>query len=159
MRKLFILRHADTMSGSDDKIRSLSKEGWKELKHLKLKGTTLFNGVDMVLCSSSTRTRQTLEGIADILPDRVLVSYIDALYHASSNTILEEISLVDDKFKNVLVIGHNSGVTDFMYRVCDSDSIFMEKTMRTANIAEYTVKSDTWRTLRFGDLQFIRLTK
>lgn len=159
MKKVFILRHADSIPGMDDKARPLSKEGRKELKQLVEKEQALFREIDRVLCSSSARTRETLEGVSGYLPDRVMISYIEALYHASPEGILEEIGFVEDQFNVILVVGHNPGVTKFMHSVCEAHGQAIDKSMKTASIAEFSVQSKSWQDIRYIDLKFIRMVR
>lgn len=159
MKRLFILRHADSIPGTNDKIRPLSKEGHKELKRLISKEPDLFKTIDIVLCSSSTRTRETLAEVNNCLRDRVMVNYIDALYHALPEIILEELRFVDDKFTTILVIAHNPGVTEFMRRVCEQQGEPMDKSMKTGSLAEFTVEGESWHALRYTNLKFVQLIK
>lgn len=159
MKKLFILRHADSIPDTNDKLRPLSKEGRKELKHLKLKAADLFKSIDMVLCSSSTRTKETLEEVNDCLPDCVMICYIDALYHAPPEMILEEIGFVDDKYSGILIVAHNPGVTELLHHVCNHQGKPITKSMKTGSLAEFAVKRESWHDLRYADLEFIRLIK
>ena len=99
MRQLFIMRHAAAESNvsKDDKLRSLSFQGRGELKRLVDIRIGLFDEVSQVICSTAIRTRQTLDGIQDILSPIAEISYFDSLYHATVQTILEEIGLIDDR--------------------------------------------------------------
>lgn len=159
MKILFTLRHGDSVPGShdNDKERSLSKDGQKDLRNLRKQQLDLFKSIDLVLCSSSTRTRETLDCLTKGLPDRITVCYIEALYHASPETIIEEVGLVDDKFNTVLVIGHNPGLTTLLSHVCEQQELSVDKSMRTAEMAEFALHKESWHGLRATDLKFTRL--
>lgn len=159
MKRVYILRHADSIAGANDKLRPLSKEGHKELEHLKLKAIEVFKSIDMVLCSGSTRTRETLTEVSNCLPDRVMIHYLDSLYHASPETILQEIGLVDNRFNAVFVVAHNPGVTEFLQYVCKQQGEPMDKSMKTGSLAEFIVKGESWHGLNYADFKFIRLIR
>ncbi|GAS96731.1 phosphohistidine phosphatase SixA [Mycolicibacterium canariasense] len=108
MRTLILLRHAksDYPSGVPDQDRPLAPRGIREgalagdwlRKHVP--------AVDAVLCSSATRTRQTLARTDIEAP----VQYVDRLYDATPGIVLAEINQVEQTFpaevRTLLVIGH-----------------------------------------------------
>jgi phosphohistidine phosphatase len=62
------------------------------------------------LCSSSTRTRQTVEHIASALPATVPVLTEDRLYLATAEKLLSRLRDIDDGVPSVLLVGHNPGI-------------------------------------------------
>jgi phosphohistidine phosphatase len=58
--------------------------------------------IDAVLCSSATRTRQTLERTGVPAP----VNYLDRLYGASPGDVIDEITKVGADIATLLVVGH-----------------------------------------------------
>lgn len=67
---------------------------------------------DLVLCSPSARTRQTLERIARGLPEATPVLVEDELYAASAPALIERLRALPDGLETVLVIAHNPGLQD-----------------------------------------------
>ena len=63
MKKLFLLRHAKSDWKNDliDFERPLSKRGYKELEILASTIKTLNISPNIILCSTSTRTKETLD--------------------------------------------------------------------------------------------------
>lgn len=109
MRTLVLMRHAksDYPDGVGDHERPLSARGVREAA---LAGDWLranSAGIDAVLCSSATRTRQTLGRTGVDAP----VSYLDRLYGAGPATMIDEINRVDDAVTTLLVIGHEPTVS------------------------------------------------
>lgn len=144
------MRHAKAEPGPKDKIRPLTNKGWQELQHHCKKNAWLFSKVQLVLCSSSKRTRETLEGLNNCLSGRVMISYIDELYGADAEAILKEISLIDEKFTTVMVIAHNPGVTDFFYNVCPK----MYDHMPPSAVVEFKMEDLPWKDMNFSRLKF-----
>jgi len=112
MHQLHLLRHAKSSwnDDADDHERPLNRRGRGAAR---LIGETLPKAVgalDLVLCSSALRTRETAElALAGFdKPPRVL--YEDALYLASASDLTERLRLVDERYDNVMVIGHNPGL-------------------------------------------------
>jgi phosphohistidine phosphatase len=110
-RTLLLLRHAksDYPPGVTDHERPLAPRGIREAA---LAGDWLrahAPAVDAVLCSSATRTRQTLERTRIDAP----TEFVDRLYDATPGAVIDEINGVSSRFdrstKNIatlLVIGH-----------------------------------------------------
>jgi phosphohistidine phosphatase len=65
----------------------------------------------LVLCSSATRARETLDLLqVDLDPAHVLVE--DALYGAGSAGLLARVRALPESVEDVLLIGHNPGLAD-----------------------------------------------
>ena len=63
---------------------------------------------DRILCSPSTRTRETLDAMA--LPDVDDIVFDNRLYAAAAETILTVIADKGESAKKLMVIGHNPGL-------------------------------------------------
>src|SRR5215813_245293 len=103
-RTLLLLRHAksDYPTGVADHERPLAARGEREAK---LAGDWLranAPAVDAVLCSTATRTRETLARTRIDAP----VEYVDRIYDATPGAVIAEINRVDPKVQTLLVIGH-----------------------------------------------------
>ena len=107
-RTLVLLRHAksDYPQGVADHERPLAPRGAREAA---LAGDWLrahAPAVDAVLCSTATRTRETLARTRIDAP----VNYVGRLYDATPGAVIEEINSVESRFgpevETLLVIGH-----------------------------------------------------
>jgi phosphohistidine phosphatase len=108
-RTLILLRHAksDYPPGAADHERPLAKRGIREAG---LAGDWLRARnpeIDAVLCSTATRTRQTLEQTGVSAP----VRYLDDLYEAAPGTVIATINTVGDDVHTLLVIGHEPAMS------------------------------------------------
>jgi phosphohistidine phosphatase len=114
-KHIHLLRHAKS-SWDDPELadhdRPLAPRGRKAAKrmarHLEHAGVR----PDLVLCSSSVRTRQTLERIAATIPDGARVEVEDGLYAAGASTLIERLRRVPPETRAVLVVAHNPGLQD-----------------------------------------------
>jgi phosphohistidine phosphatase len=103
-RTLLLLRHAksDYPMGVADHERPLAPRGKREAA---LAGDWLranAPAIDAVLCSTATRTRETLARTRIEAP----VDYLDRLYDATPGAVIEEINRVTPDVETLLVIGH-----------------------------------------------------
>jgi phosphohistidine phosphatase len=108
-RTLLLLRHAksDYPAGVADHERPLANRGQREAA---LAGDWLrahTPAVDAVLCSTATRTRETLARTGIDAP----VSYVDRLYDATPGAVIEQINGVEPDVETLLVIGHEPAMS------------------------------------------------
>lgn len=114
-KRIHLLRHAKSSWDDPDLAdhdRPLAPRGRKAATriahHLEEAGVR----PDLVLCSSSVRTRQTLERISGSLPEGTPVEIENGLYASSASALIQRLQRVPDKAQAVLVIAHNPGLQD-----------------------------------------------
>ncbi|GEA90207.1 SixA phosphatase family protein [Cellulomonas cellasea] len=113
-RRLVLLRHAKAEPGGvlDDHVRTLALEGRRQAA---LVGASLREAglvPDVVLCSSSVRTRQTWDVARNALgADAGHVEVSDELYTAGARELLELVRSVDPEARTVLLVGHEPTVS------------------------------------------------
>jgi len=150
MRTLVLMRHAksDYPDGVTDHDRPLAARGDREAG---LAGDWLRETaptIDAVLCSTATRTRQTLERTGIVAP----VSYLQRLYGATPAAMIGEINQVDAAVNTLLVVGHEPTVSQVSlslatYPGSDPEAIQrIETKYPTSGIAVLRVPG-TWSTL------------
>jgi phosphohistidine phosphatase len=108
-RTLVLLRHAKSAypDGVADHDRPLAPRGKREAG---LAGDWLranLPAIDAALCSTATRTRQTMARTGIDAP----VRYVDRLYDASPGMVIEQINGVADDVSVLLVVGHEPTMT------------------------------------------------
>lgn len=109
MKRLILMRHAksDWSAGEPDHQRPLNGRGRRSAKALgdwlRSQGLT----PDQALCSSATRTRETLSFLGIDVPTR----YENRLYHAGPVAMLN--TLREAEGDTVVMIGHNPGIASF----------------------------------------------
>jgi phosphohistidine phosphatase len=111
MRRLYLLRHAKSSwkSGAADHDRPLARRGRRAAKaiarHLSEQGIE----PELVLCSTASRARETLERIEPAL-GAADVRLEAELYGASSDTLINRLRQLPDTIGSVMLIGHNPGL-------------------------------------------------
>lgn len=124
MHRLHLLRHAKSSrdEGVDDRERPLSRRGHHEARRVGEDLPAALGAVDLVLCSTALRTRDTaalvLAGFA--VPPRIL--FEDALYLAGSGALLRRLRRLDEGDGAVLVIGHNPGLHELAVTLAAEES-------------------------------------
>lgn len=114
-KEIILLRHAKSSWDDpllDDFDRPLAKRGRKAAKQvgewLNQHGIT----PALVLCSTSARTRETLDLVLPALQAGPEIVYERRLYLADADALLARLREIADDVPNVLVIGHNPGMQD-----------------------------------------------
>lgn len=116
---LLLLRHAKAESivgGAQDDRRPLTDRGREQAAGVAESLGDIM--IDYVLCSPSSRTRQTLEPIGVAGP----VDVSAEIYNAGSDAILAELSTVPEEATTVLVVGHAPGIPALAQDLADDDS-------------------------------------
>jgi phosphohistidine phosphatase len=119
-RTLVLLRHAKSAypGGVADHERPLAPRGEREAA---LAGDWLrahLPAIDAVLCSTATRTRETLARTGIDAP----VRYVEQLYDATAGTVIDEINGVGDDVSVLLVIGHEPTMTEVALGLANPDT-------------------------------------
>ena len=109
-RRLILMRHAKSSWGDpmlSDHARPLNDRGRRAAKALGDWLRQKHYLPDEVLCSSATRTRETLERLQLDAPTQ----FLDSLYHASPHSMFK--ALTQARGACVLMLGHNPGIAGF----------------------------------------------
>ncbi|UGT39163.1 histidine phosphatase family protein [Nocardia yamanashiensis] len=108
VRTLILMRHGKSgyPEGVADHERPLAPRGQREaaLAGDWLRATQ--PKIDAVLCSTATRTRETLAATGITAP----VTYESAIYEASPHTLIELVQLADENVETLLLVGHSPGM-------------------------------------------------
>lgn len=123
--RLVLMRHAKSdWAGADldDFARPLADRGIRDARQM---GRWLRESgflPDGILSSSSRRTRQTLELMAEGsgLDLNARTEWLDELYHASAAT-LRQVLRRAPAGRSVMLLGHNPGLEEFLALLVDDD--------------------------------------
>jgi phosphohistidine phosphatase len=163
MKRLYLLRHAKS-SWDDptlaDHDRPLAPRGRRAARvlagHLQREGVA----PELVLCSSSRRTRQTLKRIKAALRDKADVQIESELYAASAAELLEVLHEVPDEVKSVMLIGHNPGIQDLAVSLARGgpEIARVRSKFPTAALATLELK-ESWRELGPGRAELMSFVR
>ncbi len=157
MKTLWLLRHAKASAGGAglaDRDRPLTARGRDAAerigRHLAERGAR----PDLVLCSPSVRTRETLELVAKRLGIELSVDFDDELYLASDRDLQARIQQVPDDAASVLLVGHNPGVAELVLRLAERGDpgalAELRRKFPTGALAEFRIHSQRWRQFARG---------
>ena len=111
MKRLLLLRHAKAEGqAADDRQRALVDRGKKDAARMGRFLREERYAPDLVLCSDSKRTRETLDLLLPELGAKPQVQFLHELYLAEPELILAVIRGAPDKIDAVMVVGHNPGL-------------------------------------------------
>lgn len=123
MKHITFIRHAKSdwsNTGQKDFDRTLNERGRRVAPKMGKKLQELSIKPDLVLCSPSVRTMQTLELIVEQLDYNIETTQVEEqLYEASVRNIAETIAGLDDEFKDIIIISHNPSLTYFCEYLTD----------------------------------------
>jgi phosphohistidine phosphatase len=114
-RRLLVLRHAksDWPEGVPDHERPLGKRGRRDSPKVGRWLAKHDYQPDVTICSTSQRTRQTWELVAEKLDKTPEVIFDDRAYGASAQTLLYLARELPGDCRTALLIAHNPGVSEF----------------------------------------------
>ena len=124
MPVLHLLRHAK--SGWNDEIedheRPLSRAGRDAARLIARHLPTATGRLDLVLCSSALRTRETLDLVLAAFAMRPRVLIEDELYLAATAVLLNRLRTLAEPEERVMLIGHNPGLHELALMLARTDS-------------------------------------
>lgn len=116
MPTLSLFRHAKS-SWSDpvlgDFKRRLAPRGIKDAPRMGRYQAANDLVPDLVYCSTAVRARETLELAMPEWERQPDVRFVEALYHATTDTLLEIVSNTNADIDHVMLVGHNPGMHAF----------------------------------------------
>ena len=119
MKKLIIIRHCKS-SWSDlslnDFDRPLNNRGVQDGNLMSKELSKKIDNVDLLISSSSKRTRLTADFFIKLIKINK-ISFIDDLYHSSSENIIRKLKKISNTHESIMVIGHNPGLTDLVNKL------------------------------------------
>lgn len=124
MKMLHLLRHAKSSAKEDveDHERPLSRRGRAAARQVGEHLPAKLGAVDLVLCSSARRTRETLDLVITEFSPRPRIMIEDELYLASAASLAKRLRRLAAGDTNILVIGHNPGLHELAVALADKGS-------------------------------------
>lgn len=152
MKTLYIIRHAKSSWNDptlDDFDRPLNDRGKRDAPRMgkRLKEKDIFP--ELLLSSPAKRALSTARRIGkqlnykkdDIKTER-------KLYHADEDMILDVIREIKDKYKVVMIFGHNPGLTEFVSALQDKQQDI--DNIPTCGVAAFQLDINSWNEVNWG---------
>jgi phosphohistidine phosphatase len=124
MHLLHLLRHAKSSWKDDveDHERRLNRRGREAARLVGEHLPAALGKLDLILCSSAVRTRETLELVLACFQTRPPCLIEDDLYLAECDQLIARLRRLDESCVNVLLIGHNPGLQQLAIALAESDA-------------------------------------
>ena len=155
MKRIIVMRHAKSSwkdATLDDHDRPLNKRGRKDSPKMGRALKKLGWVPEQVLSSTSQRTRETWQGMADQFGEtNIEVRWLDTFYHGGPRDVLQQLSQLDDEVSSVLLLGHNPGWESVVETLCDEPV-----RMTTANAVLLESSSSDWKTASYSFVDVLR---
>lgn len=94
---------------------------------------------DLIISSPAERAKHTAELVKEAGEFSARIRFEERIYEASSSTLLDILSGVEDRFENVLIVGHNPGFENLV-RILTGKS----EEMPTAALAKISLSIKSW---------------
>ncbi|MBX9926655.1 MAG: histidine phosphatase family protein [Hyphomicrobiaceae bacterium] len=157
MLTLLLLRHAKSSwdhVGLSDHDRPLAERGRNAAPRMAAHIAAHDLAPQLVLCSTSVRTRETLALVLGRLKPAPSISYEKGLYLAEAETLLDRIHKVGDDWRRIMLLGHNPGFEDLARMLSGhGERASLEALQRkfpTCGLAVITFKTSRWANVRPG---------
>ena len=144
MKTLTIVRHAKSSwkdSSLPDKKRPLNRRGERDAPEMGRRIQEHGIRPSLIVSSPAVRAWTTAKVIAQAINyPREFLQKEDRLYLASLDDILDVIVAQDNGFNNLMVVGHNPGLTDFANFLVPG----LTNNLPTAGVVSVQVDQDDW---------------
>jgi phosphohistidine phosphatase len=158
MLTLSLFRHAKSSWANpllDDFDRRLAPRGEKAAPRMGAFIAAQGLIPDLILCSGSVRTRQTLVLASESWPTQPQIVYEDALYHATVPALLAQLHAAPDDRHHVMMVGHNPGMQAFALQLVGSGEGAALRQLAhkypSGALATIAFKRRHWRDVQPGD--------
>jgi phosphohistidine phosphatase len=110
-RRIVLFRHAKAdWPQVTDHERPLAERGRQDAAVAGRKLTDTGIPIDLALCSTATRTRETWKLAVQEFPQRPKTVYEERIYEASPGELIALLNETSDDVRNLLLVGHNPGI-------------------------------------------------
>jgi len=155
MKTLILIRHAKSSWADPEQSdfdRPLNERGRRDAPVMAQRLLEKNYKIDTIIFSSSVRTTETMHVFRTVLDiDIKKCLAINELYHAPLFQLQETISLINNSFNSVILIGHNPGITEF------ANSLTNVQTDNMPTCAIFAVSSDidSWTEFKNAKKEFL----
>ena len=116
IKTLYLIRHAksDWSDGTlSDFERGLKKRGHKDLDTISSYMSLQQLKPDLIISSLALRAQTTADQLGKKIGYEGRIHYMEELYNSRPETLMNVLTLQDDSYETIFLIGHNPELTEF----------------------------------------------
>jgi len=116
IKTLYLIRHAksDWSDGSlSDFERGLKKRGHKDLDTISSYMSLQKLKPDLMISSLALRAQTTADQLGKKIGYEGRIHYMEELYNSRPETLMNVLTLQDDSYETIFLVGHNPELTEF----------------------------------------------
>lgn len=155
MKTLTIVRHAKSSwdnASLPDKERPLNRRGERDAPVMARRIVDAGIRPSLIISSPAVRAWTTAKVVArEIRYPREFLQREDALYHASLNALLDVVRDVDNGFNNLMLFGHNPGLTTFANFLSPG----ITDNLPTSGVLAVNIDQDDWSLHRRPETELV----
>jgi len=156
VKRITLLRHAKAMPPNfarADQDRALSARGERDAPLMGMRLSALKARPSLILTSPAKRAAATARLVAETLRYPLeFLQHEPALYMASPTEILATIAEQDDRFSDILLVGHNPGFTDLANQLLPDLHL---DNLPTAGLIAIDLEADHWSDLGHASARLV----
>lgn len=145
MKTLTLVRHAKSSwkdAGLADRDRPLSRRGERDAPAMGKRIADAGIRPSLILSSPAVRAWETARMVAQAISYPLeFLQQEKQLYLASPESILDVIAAQDEQFNNLMIVGHNPGLTEFANYLSPG----LTDNLPTAGVVAVSFEGDDWR--------------
>lgn len=156
-KRLFLLRHAKASraAGCDDHERPLAPRGIWAAEAMAEHCEKRLRKVEVALCSSAIRTRETLRLLEQHLAPSCKIVVEEGLYLASRRRLVSALRGTGDHCHSLLLVGHEPGLSALSQSLCGGAGKpgakrRLAKGLKPGSLVTIDLEVDRWSELRAG---------
>lgn len=160
MKKLILMRHAEAQPEQFcplDRDRPLALAGLQQLEKIRTPLQKAGTDITLVVCSNVKRARQTCDAVKGILSPKCQYEFTDMLYKATADQIVSYLEGVEDKYQQVMIMGHNPGLAGLLQQVLACNPTHKINDFKTADIIFFQAHVDHWKEVSYPKLKIEKL--
>lgn len=161
MKSLLLNRHAKSSWDNPqftDFERPLNSRGKADSPVMAKRLVEKQQPIDLIISSPAVRALTTAQVFAETLniPSEQIRTF-ESIYLASAHSLLRVVNQIEDQFDNIILFGHNPGITDFANYLAEANI----GNMPTCGIVKINFDTTQWSHISAGtgSLQFFDYPK
>jgi phosphohistidine phosphatase len=150
-----LMRHSEAVAQLSDVVtkdfdKPLTDHGIHQLEHVRdfLKSHHFLP--DLIVCSPTVRTRQTLQWIQEALGSEAEVVFDEELYGIKADALIRKLEGVSNTKNRVLIVGHNPAISDAMrtlLNLVENSDVSVTLPANPSQLAIFRIHTTDWAAL------------